>query len=382
MSKNIADMRMLLADSLKSGVEFHCEGDPATAETVEIDLYGLIDDFDFGDGNGMTAKNLADELKKYPNAKNIIVNINSPGGSVFAAAAMTNILTRHQARKIVNIDGMAASAASVVAMAGDDIRMAENSLMMIHNPWVMAVGDEADLKKASEALAKIKGTIVATYAARTGQKAENIAVWMNEETWFTAAEAKENGFATEIMPAKKAAALAGNMAALKAMNYRHIPDSISDSVSKTPADGAGESHNTPGGEQPPADKEEIPKMADTKNPAGQGNTPPAPAPANPAPAAASEETKPKNEGQKFLDAFGDKGGVWYAQGKTFDEARDLYVADLKAENKALTEQVADLQKKVDAAKAATGSDESATAGDAEGGKPKSLKSMIKIRKSA
>lgn len=387
MSKNTADLRLLISNSLESSMKFRCEGDPATAETVEIDLYGIIDDFDWGDDNGMTAKNLADELKKYPAAKNIIININSPGGSCFAAAAMTNILARNAAKKIVNIDGAALSAASVVAMSGDEINMAENALMMIHNPWTCTCGDAEELHKEAEAIDKIKGTIVATYAARTGQKSEDIAAWMDGETWFTADEAKAKGFATSISPAKKVAAMAGNLAAIRAMNYRRIPESI------TALDGSAETNGTPGGAQPPANAtKENQIMAEETKPAGQGTeeAPPAteeaPKPAETGegetPAAGEGETpaNPQNEGQKFLNAFGDKGGKWFAEGKTFDEARDLNAADMKAENKALTEQVAALNVKLGASQAAAGSEEGAEAVPAdEDGKPKCLKDVIRVR---
>ncbi len=127
-----------------SCLTFRCEGEPATATTVDIDLYGIIEDFAW-DEDSLTAKQLAEALKDYPQAKTIVLNINSPGGSVFAAAAMYQILNRHEATKVVRIDGMAFSAASVVAMVGDEIHIGENAMMMIHNPSVVAWGDAAVL---------------------------------------------------------------------------------------------------------------------------------------------------------------------------------------------------------------------------------------------
>lgn len=128
----------------------------------------------------------------------VVVRINSPGGDVFDGFAMHNLLKSHSGRITVKIDGLAASAASVVAMAGDEIVMAENALMMIHDPWTMAVGSAADMRDTADLLDKVKGSIVTTYTSRTGMDSDMVADMMSAETWFDAAEALNVGLATGI----------------------------------------------------------------------------------------------------------------------------------------------------------------------------------------
>lgn len=131
-------------------------------------------------------------------ASTIHLRINSPGGSVFAARAMEQALRDHKAKIIVHIDGLAASAATFIAMAGDEIIMSKGALFMIHNAWTGLWGNAEDLRKEAELLDKIDGTLADTYADRTGKEKEAIAEWMTAETWFTAAEAVEHGFADRV----------------------------------------------------------------------------------------------------------------------------------------------------------------------------------------
>jgi ATP-dependent protease ClpP protease subunit len=113
---------------------------------------------------------------------------------VFDGVAIYNNLKRHPARIEVDVDGIAASIASVIAMAGDEIRMAGNAMMMIHNPYGMAMGSSDDMRKTAELLDQIKTVIVDTYAKRTGEAGGAIAQMMDDETWMTAEEARKNGF--------------------------------------------------------------------------------------------------------------------------------------------------------------------------------------------
>lgn len=168
-------------------------------------------------GEGITAKKFAEDVKALGRRDLINVRINSPGGSVFDAIAMHNVLARNPAKILVDIDGFALSAASVVAMAGQEIRMAENALLMIHNPHVGAYGDEHELAKTLEVLRGVKSQIVTTYANRTGIAAEDLATMMDEETWLDAKAAKERGFADVIAAPVKVA----NMFDLS--RYRRIP---------------------------------------------------------------------------------------------------------------------------------------------------------------
>lgn len=139
----------------------------------------------------------------------ITVRINSPGGDVNEALAIYNALTRHGGKVTVSIDGLAASAASYIAMAGKTITIAENAMLMIHNPWTFAMGDAPALRKTADVLDKYGQGIVDVYAARSGQAKEDVAAKMTAETWFTAAEAVEYGLADSVgQPLNVAASVA------------------------------------------------------------------------------------------------------------------------------------------------------------------------------
>ena len=182
--------------------------DPTVAEIHIIDFIGdWLDDFF---GFGVTAKSFVDELSKLPDAvKTIKVHINSPGGDVFAALNIANAL-REQASKgrevETVIDGLAASAASIIAMAGQRVRMADNALLMIHNPWTVGIGNAAEMRKTAETLDTVRDTIIATYRWHATLDEKDIADLMDAETWMEADEAIGWGFATEKVEGLKAAA--------------------------------------------------------------------------------------------------------------------------------------------------------------------------------
>jgi ATP-dependent Clp protease protease subunit len=148
---------------------------------------------------GVTAKQFADDLKALGPVQNIMVRITSPGGDYFMAAAMFNMLKATGARITVEIIGLAASAASFIAMAGDHVRIARNAFIMIHGPSTFAIGDEKEMRKAIEMLAKVKEALVAAYVKKTGMDKEAVEALVNAETWFTAEEALDAGFADEII---------------------------------------------------------------------------------------------------------------------------------------------------------------------------------------
>ena len=131
-------------------------------------------------------------------ADTIHLRINSPGGSVFAARAIEQALREHPARVVAHIDGLAASAATFIAMAADEIIISPGSLFMIHKAWSIAFGNADEMRDAANLLEKIDGTLVDTYAARTGGEKEQISDWMAAETWFTADEAVQHGFADKV----------------------------------------------------------------------------------------------------------------------------------------------------------------------------------------
>ena len=131
-------------------------------------------------------------------AKTINLRINSPGGSVFAARAIEQALRDHPAKVIAHIDGLAASAATFIAMAADEVVMGKGALFMIHKAWTGMYGNADDMRAEADLLDKIDGTLADTYAERTGKTAEQVAEWMAAETWFTADEAVEAGFADRV----------------------------------------------------------------------------------------------------------------------------------------------------------------------------------------
>lgn len=172
----------------------------AAGKSAEISIYDEIG------GWGVSAKAFASDLKELKGINDITLRLNSPGGSVFDGMAIFNLLKAHDAQITVYVDGLAASMASVIAMAGDLVVMPENSMMMIHNPWTLAAGDAEELRKNAELLDKIKSAMLSAYANKTGMDENTIAELMDAETWFTGSEAVENGFADETTEEMKIAA--------------------------------------------------------------------------------------------------------------------------------------------------------------------------------
>jgi len=147
---------------------------------------------------GVSAKGFLAELGALPDDAAIDLRLNSPGGSVFDAVAIHNALGRHAGTVTVWIDGIAASAASYIAMAGDAIVMPENAFLMIHDPSGLVMGTAADMRDMAGTLDKIAAGMTRGYAARSGKTEDEIAALMAAETWFSAAEALEAGLATQL----------------------------------------------------------------------------------------------------------------------------------------------------------------------------------------
>jgi ATP-dependent Clp protease protease subunit len=166
----------------------------------------LYEDIGAGMFGGLSAKQFSEDLKKLGPVNLINVRINSYGGDVFDGLAIYRQLAEHTAKKVVHVDGMAASIASVIAMAGNEIRISEAATMMIHDAWGMVRGNAAQLRDMAEKLDMVSGAIADVYAARTLQKRSAIVDWMNKETWMQAAQAVERGFATSIVANVKVAA--------------------------------------------------------------------------------------------------------------------------------------------------------------------------------
>jgi len=129
----------------------------------------------------------------------VVVWINSPGGDCVAAAQIYNMLMDYHGNVTVKIDGIAASAASVIAMAGTTVLMSPVSMMMIHNPMTLAMGDKTDMQKAIEMLDSVKESIINAYEIKTGLSRAKISHLMDDETWMDAGKAVELGFADDIL---------------------------------------------------------------------------------------------------------------------------------------------------------------------------------------
>ena len=170
---------------------------------AEILIYGEIGKDWFGEG--IAAEDLVKELAALDVAT-LDVRINSVGGQVFEGLAIFNALDRHPAKVTTHIDGMAASIASIVALAGDTVRIAENAFMMIHNAHGLEIGDANAMRKMADILEKLDGSLAETYVAKTGKSSKVIQAMMDEETWFNAEEALEAGMVDEVVEAMDVAA--------------------------------------------------------------------------------------------------------------------------------------------------------------------------------
>lgn len=192
----------------------------AAANSAEISIYGQIGK-DFWTGEGIGAAEFIDELQAVGNVAELSIRINSEGGNVFDGIPIYNALVRHKARKVVTIDGWAASIASLIAMAGDTVIMPENTFLMVHGPSGGVWGTEQEMRAMADALAKVKVGMSTTYMNKTGKdEAEIMALLDSGDNWFTAAEALEFGFADEVTSPVRMAAC------FDMSKYRNVPDKI------------------------------------------------------------------------------------------------------------------------------------------------------------
>jgi len=167
-----------------------------TTEERTLYLNGVISDETWW-GDEITPKIFKDEL--LAGAGNVTVWINSPGGDVFAAAQIYNMLMDYTGKITVKIDGLAASAASVIAMAGGDVYMSPVSMLMIHNPSTIAIGDSEEMLRAKALLDEVKESIINAYELKSGLSRPKLSHLMDAETWMNANKAVELGFADKIM---------------------------------------------------------------------------------------------------------------------------------------------------------------------------------------
>lgn len=196
-------------------------------KSAEIRIFDYIGEDWYG--NGCTAKNVDQQLRDIGEVDDITVKINSPGGSVFDGIAIYNLLKNHSATVNVEVIGVAASAASIIAMAGDKISMGTATKIMIHNPWTLAYGEAKDFRKTAETLDEIRDGMLDAYAERTGMDRKELATMCDDETWMGPDAAIEHGFADEKItrdddesedePTEKAQALI--------KSFRNVPDDFS-----------------------------------------------------------------------------------------------------------------------------------------------------------
>ena len=200
---------------------------------AELILYGDISTYSWFDDD-ITPQSFSDDLNALGNVDEIIVRINSGGGDVFAANAIYARLKDHAAKITVKIDGWAASAATIIAMAGDKILIPANGVFMIHNPKMGAYGyyDAAQFSKLSEELEVIKNSIITGYALKTGKDQSEISALMDKETWYDGQQAVDNGFCDEIMfgnvetEVEDATHIVVNSVSIDTGEYPNIPTSL------------------------------------------------------------------------------------------------------------------------------------------------------------
>lgn len=168
----------------------------ATGDDSTITMFEVIGE-DWWTGGGVTAKRISAALRSIGD-KDVTVKINSPGGDMFEGIAIYNLLRAHPAKVTVEVLGWAASAASIIAMAGDEIRMGLGTFMMVHNAWGVVIGNRHDMREAASLFDGFDGAIADIYEARTGMKRAEIVKLMDAETFMGPSEAVKNGFADAV----------------------------------------------------------------------------------------------------------------------------------------------------------------------------------------
>lgn len=215
--QDTGSIRYVNRKALKPGhVRINASADDTEAEIL---IYG-----DIGGGwwdEGITGESISNQIANL-DVDTIHVRINSGGGLVFEGLAIYQALARHDSKIVVHIDSIAASIASVIAMAGDEIRISEGANLMIHKPWSGMWGDADAFRKEADVLDQLQAGLVNIYEARTGAKRADLESWVNAETWFLGQAAVEAGFADVVVPAKKKKAAASAML----NHFRNTPQNL------------------------------------------------------------------------------------------------------------------------------------------------------------
>lgn len=194
--------------------------------TPELEFYGIISEFSWFEDD-ITPQMFKQDLYDLGKGGDITVRMNSAGGDVIAASVIKSIIQDYPGKVTVKIDGLAASAATVVAMAGDLVQMQESAYFMIHDPWTVAIGNVNDLRQAVDMLKAIKDGIVNSYETKTGLSTDKVSKMMSDETWMSAREAQTLGFVDEIITAGGKMPALQNSAVMNLLkNYVNTPANL------------------------------------------------------------------------------------------------------------------------------------------------------------
>ena len=199
----------------------------ASADKNEADvfIYGEITKYAWEDEGEHSATTFKNELDQVGEVDTINLYINSPGGSVFEGITIHNMLKRHEARVIVHVDALAASIASVIAMAADEIRMPSNSMLMIHNPWTFAIGNSADLRKEADDLERIGKSSMQSYLDKAQDKLDEktLQELLDEETWLSADQAYSYGLCDVVEESNN---MAASISGEYLQRYKNVPKQL------------------------------------------------------------------------------------------------------------------------------------------------------------
>jgi len=188
----------------------------ASNGVLSINIYDEVGGF------GVNASHVLNEVAAFKGDE-IKVDLNSPGGNAFDGLAIYNKLSNSPANVHTNITGMAASSASLIYMAGDHRSMPENGYVMIHNPWMIAMGDSSELEKYASDLQKFQDTYADIYSARTGVEKDEILDMMGKESWLDGSDASELGFTHEVTKEQRVSAMTQSFASM----FNSVPDELS-----------------------------------------------------------------------------------------------------------------------------------------------------------
>lgn len=184
-------------------------------------IYDVIDPW-----YGISAENVAKTIAGLDASTTLHLRINSPGGDVFEGRAIRTAIQQHKGKTIAHIDGLAASAATTIADGADEIEITTGGFYMIHNGWTWMYGNKHDCRKTADLLDKIDAAIVADYANRTNVDMTQLVQWMDDETWFSAEEAVQHGFATRVMPTPDKSGTANQARNWNLAAFDHAPKAL------------------------------------------------------------------------------------------------------------------------------------------------------------